>query len=133
MESTAALAILASALLLLVGVGVALILRRRARRRRKPRVVEAPNSHYQSRGVQNLVDRERWEAMRMDQLHEINREEVVALLARIRENGVRTLSPSDRAFLDRMVAAVGTEGPKKQGGGGLGLPPRPVSPPPQPG
>ncbi len=95
--------------------------------------MEAPNSHYQSRGVQNLVDQERWEGIRIDRLHEINAEEVRALLARIRENGVRGLSPSDRAFLDRMVTAVGTVGPEKPPRAEFGLAPGPVNPPPQPG
>lgn len=133
MESTLALALVGGGLTLVVGVCTALLMRRRARLRRRPRVVEAPNSHYQSRGVQNLVDQERWEGIRIDRLHEINAEEVRALLARIRENGVRGLSPSDRAFLDRMVTAVGTVGPEKPPRAEFGLAPGPVNPPPQPG
>jgi hypothetical protein len=133
MESTLALALLGGGLTIVGGVCAALILRRRAQRRNRPRVVEAPNSHYHSRGVQNLVDRERWEGIRIDRLHEINADEVRALLARVRENGVRGLSPSDRAFLDRMVTAVGTVGPEKPPRAEFGPTPGPVTPPPQPG
>jgi len=78
-------------------------------------MVEAPNSHYESRGVRNLVDRDRWEAIRLERLHEVNREEVCALLARIRESGVSDLAPSERAFLDRMVEAFGTTAPRRGG------------------
>ena len=133
MESTLAFALLGGGLTLVVGVVTALLLRRRARRRKRPRVVEAPNSHYPSRGVQNLVDHERWEGIRIERLHEINAEEVRLLLARVRENGVRGLSPSDRAFLDRMVTAVGTVGPEKPPRADFGLSPAPVSSRVQPG
>ena len=129
MESTLAFALLGGGLTVIAGITTALLLRRRARRRNRPRVVEAPNSHYQSRGVQNLVDQERWEGIRIDRLHEINAEEVRLLLARVRENGVRGLSPSDRAFLDRMVTAVGTVGPEKPPRSDFGLPTGAVSPP----
>ena len=83
--------------------------------------------------MQNLLDQERWEGIRIEQLHEINAEEVRALLARVRENGVRCLAPSDRAFLDRMVTAVGTVGPTKPRRAEFGMSPSPVNPPPQPG
>lgn len=133
MESTLTLALLGGAVAIALGACAALMVRRRARRRKRPRVVEAPNSHYQSRGVQNLVDRERWEGIRIDRLHEINAEEVRALLARVRENGVRGLSPSDRAFLDRMVTAVGTVGPEKPPRADFGLAAGALNPPAQPG
>ena len=120
---------LATAILLCVG----LLVRRSARRRKRPRVVEAPNSHYRSRGVQNLLDRERWEGIRIDRLHEVNAEEVRALLARVRANGVRGLAPSDRAFLDRMVTAVGTDGPAEPAPPDVDIASGGVSPPVQSG
>lgn len=131
MESTLALALGGGTIVF--AVCAALVLRQRAQRRTRPRVVEAPNSHYQSRGVQNLMDRERWEGIRIARLHEVNADEVHALLARIRENGVRGLSPSDRAFLDRMVTAVGTDGPDRPPRSEVSMTPGPVNPPPQPG
>ena len=45
----------------------------------------------------------RWEAIDTALLHELNRQEVEALLGRARAEGVRGLSEVERAFLDRMA------------------------------
>ena len=77
-----------------------------ARKRRKiaeRRKVEAPNSHYSSTGVRNQEDRERWGSIDLDCLHPLNQEEVERLLRRIDDDGVQTLSPRDRLFLDNMT------------------------------
>jgi hypothetical protein len=77
-----------------------------ARKRRKiaeRRRVEAPNSHYSSLGVRNQEDRERWGSIELDRLHPLNQEEVERLLRRIDHDGVQTLSPRDRLFLDNMT------------------------------
>jgi membrane associated rhomboid family serine protease len=53
-----------------------------------------------------LSDREalaRWKAVPLDGMHEINREEVVRLLIKSEAEGVRSLTPAERAFLDRMA------------------------------
>ena len=86
--------------------GVALRAVMAARRRRKiaeRRKVEAPNSHYSSMGVRNQEDRERWGSIDLDRLHPLNQEEVERLLRRIDADGVQTLSPRDRLFLDNMT------------------------------
>ena len=45
----------------------------------------------------------RWEAIDTAMLHELNRQEVEMLLAKARAEGVRGLSQTERAFLDRMA------------------------------
>ena len=54
----------------------------------------------------DLEARQRWEALDVSRLHELNREEVEKLLAKVRGTGVRSLSTAERAFLDRMSQAV---------------------------
>lgn len=75
----------------------------RARRRERRRVVEAPNSHYDPRAVRNLETRERWAEIRIDRVHEINREEVERLLIKADALGVDALRPRERQFLDVML------------------------------
>jgi hypothetical protein len=77
--------------------------RRRRRRAEGKRRVEAPNSHYSSRGVRERDDRERWARIDQSHLHPLNRDEVRRLLALADVNGVATLSAKDRAFLDNMT------------------------------
>lgn len=86
--------------------GVSLRLWYRAVRRRRiaaRRRVEAPNSYYSSTGVRNQEDRERWGQIPLHRLHPLNQEEVERLLRRIDDDGVQTLSPRDRLFLDNMT------------------------------
>ena len=52
--------------------------------------------------------RQRWEALDLTRLHELNREEVEKLLTKVRGTGVRSLTASERAFLDRMSQALHT-------------------------
>ena len=47
--------------------------------------------------------RRRWELIPVDELHELNRDEVIALLHKAQALGVRSLTVDERAFLDRMV------------------------------
>ncbi len=46
----------------------------------------------------------RWKGISVESLHELNREEVERLLAKIRDDGPSSLSASEREFLDRMAA-----------------------------
>jgi hypothetical protein len=48
----------------------------------------------------------RWEAIEVSRLHELNREEVLVLLQKVNALGVKSLSASERQFLDRMAASV---------------------------
>lgn len=50
---------------------------------------------------------ERWSRIRLEVLHELNREEVRQLLEKARTRGPRSLSPSERQFLDRMAGPPG--------------------------
>jgi membrane associated rhomboid family serine protease len=47
-------------------------------------------------------DTERWRAIPLEQLHPINREEVERVLQKLELYGVASLTPDERAFLDRM-------------------------------
>lgn len=74
------------------------------RRRRAPRRVESPNSeHRPAPGSTDWEARKAWEAIELDDLHELNRGEVEKLLEKVRDTGIRSLSPEERAFLDRMA------------------------------
>jgi len=46
--------------------------------------------------------RKRWGAIDLASMHDLNRNEVEELLARLDRNGMRALSPEERQFLDRM-------------------------------
>lgn len=87
-----------------------LYLRWKQQRIEERRVVEQPNSHYASKAVRDLEDRERWERMDLDRLHELNREEAVRLLERVRVLGAESLKSDERAFLDRMEAIAPQRG-----------------------
>ena len=89
----------------LVGVtGVAFLLaNRRKRLAVTARRVEAPNSHYSSRGVRDREDRERWGGIDLAGLHPLNGDEVRRLLAVVDVHGVGALSSKDRVFLDNMT------------------------------
>ena len=94
----------ALALMTIGGVGLRLWYRSWRRRRAVARRrVEAPNSHYSSKGVRNQEDRERWGDIRLPTLHPLNQEEVVRLLATVDVDGVKALSGRDRLFLDNMT------------------------------
>jgi len=51
-----------------------------------------------SRGSESL---RRWKSIRLEDLHELNREEVQRLLAKAQESGVQSLTSEERAMLDR--------------------------------
>jgi hypothetical protein len=100
------MSILLPALVVTTVGGVALRLWYRGWRRRRiasRRRVEAPNSHYSSRGVRNQEDRERWGRIDLPRLHPLNQEEVVRLLEVVDADGVTSLSRRDRLFLDNMT------------------------------
>jgi hypothetical protein len=93
---------------LLVGIVLGVVLRiayRSWRKRRVAarRVVELPNSHYASKGVQNQEARERWGNINQRKLHPLNRDEVQRLLDMVDDEGITVLSSKDRHFLDNMT------------------------------
>ena len=47
--------------------------------------------------------RRRWELIPLDELHELNRGEVIVLMRKVQAFGVRSLTVDERAFLDRMA------------------------------
>ncbi len=76
------------------------------------RVVERPNSFYASQGVQDQEDEEWWRHIRLERLHEVNREYVERLLRQIDGAGVETLNREERAFMERMA---NLEAPPRRG------------------
>jgi rhomboid family protein len=48
----------------------------------------------------------RWREIRLDDLHPVNRDEIVRLLAKVDHTGVRSLTPEERATLDRFAGAA---------------------------
>lgn len=96
------------------------ILYRKARKANRKRRVEAPNSAYKSRYVEDLESKERWETMDLGRLHEVNREEVEKLLDKVRATSIRTLTSQERAFLERMADAHDRAVDQDRRGGGDG-------------
>jgi hypothetical protein len=90
------------AMVLLVAAVTRLML---ARQRAARRVVEKPNSEYVWQRVKELEKADRWAAINLESLHEINRDEVRRLLARVEASGPDTLRPMERAFLDSLAGA----------------------------
>lgn len=104
----------------LVGLSV---LYRKAKKAGKVRRVEGPNSQFKSPYVLDLEAKERWESMDLERLHEVNREEVVKTLGKLRATGVRGLTAAEREFLDRMADAA-RRGRGRGPAGAPGRPPR---------
>jgi hypothetical protein len=121
-------------LLLAVVLPVAIVGLRVVRRRRRlaRRVVEKPNSHYTSAGVRSIETYNRWRDMDLDRVHEINRGEVVRLLARVDALGTEALRPAERTFMDTMADLFGRQpqgerGVEPRGAGQRGDSQRPPS------
>jgi len=56
-------------------------------------------------GVPDRIALARWKGISTEGLHEINREEVERLLAKVDDGGSRSLTQAERDFLDRMAGA----------------------------
>ena len=48
-------------------------------------------------------EEKRWESIRVEELHEINRHEVERIRTKIRDSGAGSLTPEERAFMNRMA------------------------------
>jgi hypothetical protein len=100
-----------------IATTVAMLRRARTRARARRRVVEKPNSHYTAPGVIENETRHRWHDIALERVHEINRGEVVRLIARADAGGVDALRPNERAFLDQ-ISRIAAEPPRESGGTG---------------
>lgn len=87
----------------LFALGVALVRVARARARARRRLVEKPNSHYTAPLVRENETRHRWHDIDLDRVHEINRTEVVRLLAKIDAAGLDAIRTTEREFLDQIA------------------------------
>lgn len=76
--------------------------RRRRRTARKRSAKTSPGSALTAR-LKNRRSLDRWRSISVDHLHELNRQEVRSLLRKVEDEGVQSLSPQERAFLDRMA------------------------------
>jgi membrane associated rhomboid family serine protease len=85
-------------------VGGYVFLRLRAGRERRRVLGAAKPSVVERYAAELRIDTSRWEAIPRERLHEINRAEVDRILAKIRESGPASLTPDERAFMDRMAA-----------------------------
>ncbi len=75
------------------------------------RVIERPNSFYESEAVHDQVDEEWWRRIDLERLHELNREYVERLLHQIDGAGAGTLTKDERAFMERMAKLDGPPRP----------------------
>lgn len=57
-----------------------------------------------ARRVDDATAKRRWESIRLEELHELNRDEVERLLMKVKESGTGSLTPDERAALDRFSA-----------------------------
>lgn len=90
-------------------IGVAILaavgftIRARHKKKTRPRVVEQPNSAYTPKLVLDRDAEHRWHRIPLEQIHEINRGEVVRLLDRVTAAGVDSLRRNEREFLDNLA------------------------------
>lgn len=73
-------------------------------RRRNVRVQE--KSGFQRSSAKEVDHVERWRGIPTERLHEVNREEVEKLLAKIADTGIKTLTKAERDFLDRIANSI---------------------------
>ena len=102
------LAVLACMVALMAGLAV----RRAARAATRRRIVEPPNSHFDSPIVRENDALKRWRGVALDTVHEINRSEVERLIARAEAAGVPSLTPIERAFLDQVAVPAAPPAPR---------------------
>jgi membrane associated rhomboid family serine protease len=57
-------------------------------------------------GIGNGDPLKRWRDIRLDDLHPINRDEIVRLLQKAQKDGTRSLTPEERATLDRFAGTT---------------------------
>jgi hypothetical protein len=95
--------VVSAVLLFLIALLVSAASRRLVRGRAQQRRVELPNSHYTSPVVRSRELRHRWSGISLDGIHEINRTEVMRLLALVEAMGVDALQPAERVFLDHVA------------------------------
>jgi membrane associated rhomboid family serine protease len=76
--------------------------RRSAAFRRKAMPGAEPSPIERISGKASRAEKQ-WETIRVESLHEINRQEVERIQAKIRDRGAGSLTPDERAFMNRMV------------------------------
>lgn len=77
-------------------------LRWRQRRVQKLRQIRTGPSVAEVVSGQLRQEEDRWRSIPLDDLHEINRIEVERILGKLEDEGLRSISPEERAFMNRM-------------------------------
>ncbi|HEX7050796.1 MAG TPA: rhomboid family intramembrane serine protease [Longimicrobiales bacterium] len=83
-----------------------LFLHWRDRRGRHTRLEPRRNATLERIAGRARQEEARWRAIELDKLHEVNRAEVERVLRKLDEFGAPSLSPDERAFLDRMSTST---------------------------
>lgn len=87
-------------------VGGWLFLRWRQRHIRGKRLDPRAPSTLERVSGRSRQEEERWNSIRVDGLHEVNRTEVERILHKIQAQGARSLTPDERAFMNRMSSVA---------------------------
>lgn len=87
-------------------VGGWLFLKWRERRIRSKRLDPKAPSTLERVSGKTRQEEERWRSIHLDGLHEVNRVEVERILHKIQAHGPRSLTPDERAFMNRMSSVV---------------------------
>ena len=82
---------------------VIVVLYRRVKQTQPQPRVEAPNSQHGAPQITDVEAKESWEGLDLERMHRVNRDEVERILSKLGATSIRELTPSERAFLDRMV------------------------------
>ena len=84
---------------------VILVLYRRVKQIQRRGGTESTDSDFTSLDVSDKDATKSWEGLSLEGMHRVNQEEVRRILTKLEEMSIRAVTPSERAFLDRMVDA----------------------------
>lgn len=90
------------------GWGYLKIRERRSRSFRRKATPGAEPSTVEKLAGKAARDEKRWNAIRLDDLHEINRAEVERIRKKLADEGAGELTPDERAFMNRMAGGPGS-------------------------
>jgi hypothetical protein len=89
----------------ILAFAVILLLYRRVQQIRSPGPGHGDGSIFSTAHGTDADSKEHWERLNLDVMHQVNRDEVRRILAKLRGLDGLAITPSERAFLDRMVEA----------------------------
>jgi len=89
----------------IVALAVILLLYRRVQQIRSRGPGDGESSLFSTARGSDADSKEDWEGLNLDGMHDVNRDEVQRILAKLSVLGGLAITPSERAFLHRMVEA----------------------------